>query len=287
MSNYFDVKLPEFKQAKFELWQNLDQNQLQSLIGCFEESEFVKPKGSIYERFSALASKQVALDPKSKKDQILIDKYYYLIKFCLHREFSLVQISALWSLLIRTHRVACETAFGNLDQTFTYFKDALLCYAVHRPPFSLCLFQPSQIKEIIDYFFNSYFKQFKFYKYVFSTGITVDLNFSYTNQPEPVLSEQNEEQNELDDSMLRNESRLLNDLTQIFEENNEQEVDEPNAEVKQFVREYLNQHLSVVKADLLNEEIFTKLGDKKLSAQKRNKSGSSTKTPTKTPPKTK
>lgn len=286
MSNYFEVKLPEFKKAKLDLWQYLDQNKLQSLVGCFEENEFVKPSERSYELFSTLISQILALDSKSKRGKILIDKYFYLIKFCIDREYSLVQISALFSLIIRTHNVACETAFGNLDQTFAFFKEALLCYAVHRPPFSLNLFQPAQIKQILDYFMSTYFKQFKFYKYAFSTGIKAELNFSYTNQPEPVTNVQDNAENELDDSLIRNESRLLNELG-LIEENNEQEALETNAEIKQFVRDYLNQHLSIVKADLMNEEIFTKIGDKKSSAQKRLKSSSSTKTPTKTPNKTK
>lgn len=273
MSNYFEVTLPEFKQAKLDIWQNLDQNQLKSLIGCFEETEFIKSSGNSYELFSTLICKLLNMDPKSKKDQILIDKYFYLIKFCLQKEFTLVQISALLSLLIRTHRVACETAFGNLDQTFKYFKDALMCYAVHRPPFSLNLFEPSQIKQILDYFFDAYFKQFKFYKYVFSTGIKANLSFSYTNQPEPEPNEQNQE---LDYSLIRIESRLLNELTQI-EENKEPESTEANNQIRQFVKDYLNQHLTLVKNDLLNEEIFTKIGDKKSSAQKRLKSSNSAK----------
>lgn len=273
MSNYFQVTLPEFKQAKLDIWQYLDQNQLKSLIGCFEETQFLKSSANSYELFTTLICKLLNMDLKSKKDQILIDKYFYLIKFCLQCDFNLVQISALMSLLIRTHHVACETAFGNLDQTFKYFKDALLCYAVHRPPFSLNLFQPSQIKQILDYFFDAYFKQFKFYKYVFSTGVKVDLSFSYTNQPEPEPSEPNEE---LEDSMERNESRLLNELSHI-EENNETESNETNNEIKQFVRDYLNQHLVRVKNDLLSEEFFSKTADKKSSAQKRIKSGTSAK----------
>lgn len=99
-----------------------------------------------------------------------------------------------------------ETPFGNLDQTFSYFKDLLLCHAVNvsdkcvqiyervvlhvcinvlflrfrysvlsninqffqRPPHSIELFTPDEIRKITEYTVNTYFRHFKMYKYAFT-----------------------------------------------------------------------------------------------------------------------
>ena len=76
----------------------------------------------------------------NKKSRILIDKYFYLFKFSLENLFNKEQISCLLTIAKKTHDLAVDTSFGNLDETFDYFKKSLLIHAVHRPPFSLQLF---------------------------------------------------------------------------------------------------------------------------------------------------
>ena len=145
---YFPFNLPQYKSPRIDLWKHVDANNLNVLISCFQAKpeevtslptisplsdakskrggQVVK-KPSLrdqdqYKLFSGLITKLFNLKPlTNKRDQILIDNYYYLFKFAIANEFTTVQISSLLSLMIRTHELAIETSFGNLDETFDYF----------------------------------------------------------------------------------------------------------------------------------------------------------------------
>lgn len=289
-SHSFSIKLPQYHKAKVELWRYLNPNNLDALLGCFEiddYDEFLKSltkseanslawlkqtnlskipsqnsgqkedKGNEqYKIFARLISIQMNLNLKDKKDSILIDKYFYLIKFALGNGFGKEQIGALITIIKRTHDVACETSFGNLEQTFDYFKNLLLVYCVHRPPFSLNIFTPKQAQLTIDYVYNSYFKSFKFYKYVYSPALFLDLSMSYTNLE---TSETNTKQSEI----IKPESRLMINSDETMQTLDEQVDELENSEQQKrkverdvladFVRNYVQNKLNKLQTDLEQE----------------------------------
>lgn len=136
-SDFFSVKLPEYRKPKLELWAFMSLNDIDSLLACFESSEFLtsiehKKKQSQYKNFTELICQQLELSPDLKKDQILIDKYYYIVVFSLNNNFNKEQINCLLLIVKRTHELAIETSFGNLDEAFDYFKKLLVLNSVHR-----------------------------------------------------------------------------------------------------------------------------------------------------------
>jgi hypothetical protein len=276
-SNYFSLKLPEYHKAKVELWRYLNPNNMDALLACFEIDdwdEFLKSlnqneaksmreingqkasegKDQQYNIFSRLIATQLNLDLKNHKHIILIDKYYYLIKFGLANSFNKVQINALISIIKRTHELAIETSFGNLDETFDFFKNLLIAYCVHEPPHSLSVFTPKQIEIVIEYFVNSYFKSFKFYKYVFAPAIYLDIDFDYTNMPKNVHASQvlvshsephlnSEGFNERNDTSLK----------ELDETNEESLPTGENEELKEFVKSFLMQKLDKMKTEIISD----------------------------------
>lgn len=70
------------------------------------------------------------MESANMKDEIILDLYYYTIQFCIDNNFSKEQISAFFSIIKRTHAICVETPFGNVENTFRYFRDMLLCHAV-------------------------------------------------------------------------------------------------------------------------------------------------------------
>ena len=138
-SDFFSVKLPEYRKPKLELWSFMPLNDLDTLLTCFDSSEFLtsadnkrKTNLSQYQMFTELISQQLDMSPELKKDQILIDKYYYIVLFGLNSGLSKEQINCLLLIVKRTHELAIETSFGNLDETFDYFKKLLVLNSVHR-----------------------------------------------------------------------------------------------------------------------------------------------------------
>lgn len=54
-----------------------------------------------------------------------------------------------------------------------------------RPPFSIELFSPDQVKLITEYTINTYFRHFKMYKYAFTPQVKLDLGITYEGIPVP------------------------------------------------------------------------------------------------------
>lgn len=282
--NYHDsVKLPEFRQAKIDLWRPLDLQNINVLLSCFEiepEAEHTnfdamikpmspdiapnKPKSkrpvhrksqvelsnrNQYKLFASLISKQMSFDLLDRRTEVLIDNYFYLFKFCVKNAFKNTQISALLSMLKRTHDLACDTAFGNIDETFEFFKNLLVNYSVHRPPFSLSLFNATQVDLIVNYMFNTYFKQFKLYKYIFTPSVRLSLTFKYSNCAQRAFEEDSLKQlvseYSADENIIQSASGSSNAQMQ--------EANDANSELKEFIRAYLHKRVDKLKVELDDE----------------------------------
>ncbi|OWF44814.1 coiled-coil domain-containing protein 189-like [Mizuhopecten yessoensis] len=117
------------------------------------------------------------------KAGIILDLYYYTIQFAKENGFNKEKLSTLFSIVKKTHEVCIETPFGNVDQTFNYFKELVLCHSVNRPPFSIELFTADEIRSITEYVINTYFRHFKMYKYAFTPLVRLDLSLTYAGMP--------------------------------------------------------------------------------------------------------
>lgn len=242
---YYDLKLPETRQPKCELWKQFDQAQLETLVHCFEQETTY----STYTQFSCILSHQLGLDPvRSRRDQILVDKHFYLVQFALAQNFSRQQLSALISIFTRTHALAIDTCFGNLDETFEYFKQAVLVYVVHRPPFSIQLFTPNEAQLCVDYFMQSYFKQFKAFKYVFTPAVLFDVSFKYNG-----LVESSRQAEATNDEI---ECVDLEEEKEVEARHGDEENSKEASELRAFVKAYLNERLDRAKEEILGDEIM-------------------------------
>ena len=101
----------------------------------------------------------------------------------MENDFTKDQISAAFSIVKKTFEVCVETPFGNLDETYNYFKDLVLCHSVKRPPFSLDIFGASRAKKLTEYVINTFFRHFKLYKYCFTPKVRLDLTINYFGTP--------------------------------------------------------------------------------------------------------
>jgi len=114
---------------------------------------------------------------------VLLDLYFYSLQFARQQAFNKEQTSAFFSIVKNTHTVCTETPFGNVQQCFNYFREMVLCHAVKRPPFSIDLYKPAQVRSITEYVINTYFRHYKLYKYVFTPLVRLDLSMTYEGMP--------------------------------------------------------------------------------------------------------
>ncbi|XP_012939007.1 coiled-coil domain-containing protein 189 [Aplysia californica] len=119
----------------------------------------------------------------SLKIGIIMDLYYYTLQYARQQSFSPEKTSAFFSIIKKVFEVCIETPFGNLDHTFEYFKDLIHCHSVNRPPYSIELFTPDEVRKITEYTINTFFRHFKMYKYAFTPMVRLDLAISYVGMP--------------------------------------------------------------------------------------------------------
>jgi len=108
---------------------------------------------------------------------------------------------------------------------------------------------------VFDYIFNSYFKQFKFYKYVFSDAIKLNVKFQYTNKTE-IAQEATDRLSELNLESERDANIKMDEPDQAEQEavaaQKAKETQEKN-ELREFIRNYLGNQLDKMKKEITNE----------------------------------
>ncbi|KAM4606837.1 cilia- and flagella-associated protein 119 [Discoglossus pictus] len=184
---------------------------------------------------------------------VLLDFYYYILRFCQDCGFSKEQTSSLVSIMRETHAACLDTPLDNAVRCYEYFKELLLCHSVHRPPFSVDLFSPQQVLLISDYFLKTYFRHFKLYKYVFTPQVLLDLSISYEGISQPEVKTEIEEVSrkpEVDTEVAAKE---------VEKEERSEPVTETDTPLRQYIEERLSEeverlHTEVKEKLLRNEE---------------------------------
>lgn len=126
-------------------------------------------------------------DPKT---EVLMELYFNVIQFARTKYLSKEQTSCLFSIVKKTHEVAMETPYGNLMQTFRYFEGLVLCHSVKRPPYSIDIFKPDEVRMVVQFVLDTYFRHFKMYKFVFTAMVRLDLTLTYVNDQDKTIEDE-------------------------------------------------------------------------------------------------
>ncbi|KAI9094867.1 flagellar C1a complex subunit C1a-32-domain-containing protein [Phlyctochytrium arcticum] len=132
--------------------------------------------GSSEESVRFLAS-TLEVNDDAPRTAILLDFFYYTLRFAKDHHFSPEQASAFFSIMKATHDKTVSSPFFNMDQDYSFFKDTLLHHAVHRPPYSQKIFSLGEVKTITEYAVNTYFRHYLMYKYAFTKKLRLDVTF--------------------------------------------------------------------------------------------------------------
>ncbi|XP_074641739.1 cilia- and flagella-associated protein 119-like [Tubulanus polymorphus] len=247
---------PREHRAQVSLWQDLCVNDLDGL-------EAVESPERIKQIFAEIFKIEDA--GSNLKSDILLDLYFYTLKFSRDNDFSKEQTSAFFSMIKRTHEICTETPFANVDQCFSHFREMLLCHSVKRPPYSIDLYSAEEVKKITEYVINTYFRHYKMYKYVFTPLVRLDLSIQYTGMPvTPPSSEVGDQDAE------QNVEEQPEETTVEVEESSEkpdetEESDEPNAakELRAMIKSHLEDEIKKLRLSVddkmkQSEEVLTK-----------------------------
>ncbi|XP_030255200.1 cilia- and flagella-associated protein 119 [Sparus aurata] len=166
------IKVPQALKAKVMLWTDVG----------YHDMEEIDKMQSIPDLESVLCS-VFGVDLPEPKRGVLLELYVQAVLFCRERNFKKEQTSALLSIIKSIHEANVETPLNNIEQSFKYCKELLLCHSVRRPPFSINLFSSEEVTGILNYIFNSYVRHYKLYKYIFTPQVKLDLSLTYSGTP--------------------------------------------------------------------------------------------------------
>ncbi|XP_033748817.1 coiled-coil domain-containing protein 189-like isoform X2 [Pecten maximus] len=194
------------------------------------------------------------------KSGIVLDLFFYTIQFAKENGFSKEKMSTLFSIVKKTHEVCIETPFGNVDQTFDYFKELVLCHSVNRPPYSIELFTADEIRLITEYVVNTYFRHFKMYKYAFTPLVRLDLSLTYVGvPPSPPQSEVGEPEvptEESTEDLIPEDAERGTGEGEQGEKTPEPEESDARKELRSMIQTFLSEEVKKMKVSV-EEQIKT------------------------------
>ncbi|XP_033108501.1 coiled-coil domain-containing protein 189-like [Anneissia japonica] len=242
------VSQPQVHTARICIWADLKTTHLDLIMKCTSMEEIQRFLAETFD----LTDWQ-----ENYRSGILLDLFYYAIQFALDNQFTKEQISAFFSIVKKTHDVCTETPFDNLELCYDYFKELILCHAVKRPPWSINIFSPEQVRLVTDYVLGTYFKHYKLYKYVFTPLVRLDLTISYAGMPvTPEPAEVEEENQETEPETIKEEEQQQPSI-QVEEEPSEAVEEDPaQRELRQIITDHLSGEIEKLKQSI-NEQIQT------------------------------
>ncbi|KAI8818502.1 flagellar C1a complex subunit C1a-32-domain-containing protein [Fimicolochytrium jonesii] len=152
------------------VWKHLSMQQIYDFNSIGPADEALRYLNTIFKT-------EPDMDPQ--RNLILMDFYYYTLRFAKSSNLSPMQASVFFSIMKITHERATASPFIHLESDYHFFRDLLLKHSIHRPPFSQKVFSLQEVKIIEEYALNSYFRHYLMYKYAFTQKLR--LNFTLDN----------------------------------------------------------------------------------------------------------
>ncbi|KXS19762.1 hypothetical protein M427DRAFT_504729 [Gonapodya prolifera JEL478] len=146
------------------VWNDLSLSQINDFCGISNNHDALKFVGA-----------ELNIPAESERNLILLEFYFYILKFSQQNDFTPEQSSTFFSIMKKTHERCVSTRYVDLGHDFAHFKELVVKHSIHRPPYSVKVFSPRQIKVITEFATNTYFKHYSLYSYVFTKKVKLDL----------------------------------------------------------------------------------------------------------------
>ena len=102
----------------------------------------------------------------------VLDLYTALLSFCARSKFDDVKCSTCMGIIRTIHSTAMKQR-QPLQACCKHFNELVLQHSVHRPPWSLSVFSVADIKVFSSFVHSHYFCNFDYFKYAFTTEVTL------------------------------------------------------------------------------------------------------------------
>ena len=112
------------------------------------------------------------VDILKKKQYIMQDFYMNIYNLCIDNNFTLQQISTIMSIFYFIFSYSFSWV-STEDKISEIFREIICYHSVNNPPFSHKIFEKNQKKLLIDFFENTFIKNFAFFEVLFRLDVSV------------------------------------------------------------------------------------------------------------------
>eukprot|EP01041_Mallomonas_annulata_P001202 gene1202-2337_t len=166
-SNYGKISPYKKQMVKFLDWHALNEEQISTL----EETTVTADVKSLLEEYLKIPY------VKGPRRSTAIDFHFHNYAFCKEMAFDARRIAAFMSIMndVFLRDTHSSSPLSNSDSSFALFRETLLRHSVERPPVSIQVFYREDIEPMVEYALESYYRQFRVYKYIFTDKTRVIL----------------------------------------------------------------------------------------------------------------
>jgi len=188
-----------------------------------EEKEFISKKFNLKNLFENSSSKQY----------IMLDYYMNIYNLCIENNFTLQQISTIMSIFyfIFSYSFSWVSTEEKILEIFT----AIISYhSENNPPFSQKIFEPRHKNLLINFFENTFIKNFSFFEVLFRSDVAICF-FNQVSTKAELIKEESGIQNKIEQKKLgeeKNTEELNNEEEEENEENKKKEGEKSLDEIQ-------------------------------------------------------
>ena len=211
--------------------------------------------------------KTMKLSESNEKDEILLDFYENVTNFCVSNDFTLEKLSCLLGILSKIVQNSLTNSIP-LSTSQENFKSLLTKHSIQRPPFSIQVFSPQELKSISNFIENTFFKNYFLYSYGFTQSKDIVITTEKLScSTFPVFSSLNEG-NEINAETIQELKDYLPRVPtpkESKQELNDKEIEHPVEEQMDPGQVLLNSEIKNIKSIIeervkkQDEEIFSKI----------------------------
>ena len=150
------------------------------------------------------------------KQFIMLDYYMNLYNLCIDNNFTLQQISTIMSIFYFIFSYSFSWV-ATEEKILEIFKYILSYHSLNNPPFSFLIFNKNQKKLLIEFFENTFIKNFPFFEVLFRYDVSVCFFNQVLSRTETTKMLDNKSQKKLD-NINRNDEKMIEDSENMDEE---------------------------------------------------------------------
>ena len=149
------------------------------------------------------------------KQFIMLDYYMNLYNLCIDNNFTLQQISTIMSIFYFIFSYSFSWV-ATEEKILEIYKYILSYHSLNNPPFSYLIFNKNQKQLLIEFFENTFIKNFPFFEVLFRYDVSVGFFNQVLSRTETTKVLDNKSQKKLDN--VKNDEKIIEDSENMDEE---------------------------------------------------------------------